>query len=50
LRRLTIAFREFCKINLKTVCLYRTRLILYRDGSGEGSFQKILKYEVPLIH
>uniref|UniRef100_A0A915MI94 Piwi domain-containing protein n=1 Tax=Meloidogyne javanica TaxID=6303 RepID=A0A915MI94_MELJA len=27
-----------------------TRLILYRDGSGEGSFQKILKYEVPLIH
>uniref|UniRef100_A0A1I8BDL7 Piwi domain-containing protein n=1 Tax=Meloidogyne hapla TaxID=6305 RepID=A0A1I8BDL7_MELHA len=37
---------QFNKFNSR----YPTRLILYRDGSGEGSFQKILKYEVPLIH
>jgi hypothetical protein len=30
--------------------ILRTRLIIYRDGSGEGSFKNILKFEVPLIH
>ncbi|KAF7638167.1 hypothetical protein Mgra_00002393 [Meloidogyne graminicola] len=28
---------------------YPVRLIIYRDGTGEGSFHKILKFEVPLI-
>ncbi|KAF7638165.1 hypothetical protein Mgra_00002391 [Meloidogyne graminicola] len=28
---------------------YPVRLIIYRDGTGEGSFHKVLKFEVPLI-